>query len=84
MHPGDIPTCPLLSAVGCRESLWRLLAQLAKVIREAGELVDGQPRVDEQHSTLPARDDRISLYELVLMDEYAIGGLPQHPSLFRL
>ena len=68
----------------CREAGDHRLAQLAKVIREADELIDGHPGVDEQHTTLTAYHNRICLYELAAMDKHTVGHMLQHQASFRL
>ena len=62
------------------------LAQLAKVVREAGHLVALHPRVDEQHASPALHDDGVALEELVLVDQHTLSDLSQHgaPSACRL
>ncbi len=44
------------------------LAQLAKVVREAGHFVAVHPGVDEQHASPAVHDNGVALAELALVD----------------
>jgi hypothetical protein len=60
------------------------LAQLAKVVREAGHLVALHPGVDEQHASPALHDNGVALEELALVDQHALRDLPQHGWLLQL
>ena len=54
------------------------LAQLAKVVRQAGHFVAAHPGVDEQHAGPASHDNGIGLQELALVDQYTLRDLSQH------
>src|SRR6202042_3472898 len=54
------------------------LAQLAKIVREAGHFVAEPPGVDEQHARPALHDNGVALAELALVDQHALRNLPQH------
>ena len=61
-----------------REACHDGLAQLAKVVREAGHFVAVYPGVDEQHARPALHDDGVALDELALVDQHTLRDLPQH------
>ena len=67
-----------------REARHDGLAQLAKVVREAGHLVAVHPGVDEQHAGPALHDNGVALAELALVDQHTLRDLPQHGVPFRL
>ena len=54
------------------------LAQLAKVVREAGHFGAVHPGVDEQHASPAMHDNGVALAELALVDQHTLRDLPQH------
>jgi len=54
------------------------LAQLAKVVREAGHFGAVHPGVDEQHASPAVHDNGVALAELALVDQHTLRDLPQH------
>ncbi len=54
------------------------LAQLAKVVREAGHFGAVHPGVDEQHASPALHDNGVALAELALVDQHTLRDLPQH------
>jgi len=54
------------------------LAQLAKVVREAGHFGAVHPGVDEQHAGPAVHDNGVALAELALVDQHTLRDLPQH------
>jgi hypothetical protein len=54
------------------------LAQLAKVVREAGHFVALHPGVDEQHASPAAHDNGVALAELALVDQHILRDMSQH------
>ena len=60
------------------------LAQLAKVVREAGHFGAVHPGVDEQHASPAVHDNGFALAELALVDQHTLRDLPQHGGPFRL
>ena len=67
-----------------REACHNGLAQLAKVVCEAGDFGAGHPGVDEQHASAALHDNGVALAELALVDQHTIRDLPQHGDPFRL
>src|SRR6266511_1118161 len=67
-----------------REACHNGLAQLAKVVREAGDFVAVHPGVDEQHASPAVHDNGVALAELALVDQYTLRDLPQHGWLLPL
>ena len=61
-----------------REACHNGLAQLAKVVREAGHFVALHPGVDEQHASPALHDNGVALAELALVDQHTLRDLPQH------
>ena len=61
-----------------REACHNGLAQLAKVVREAGHFVAVHPGVDEQHASPALHDNGVALAELALVDQHTLRDLPQH------
>jgi hypothetical protein len=59
-------------------------AQLAKVVREAGDFGVVHPGVDEQHASPAVHDNSVALHELALVDQHTLRDLPQHGCSFRL
>ena len=60
------------------------LAQLAKVVREAGHFVAVHPGVGEQHASPAVHDNGVALAELALVDQHTLRDLPQHGWLLPL
>ena len=60
------------------------LAQLAKVVREAGHFGAVHPGVDEQHAGPAVHDNGAALAELALVDQDTVRDLPQHGWLLPL
>ena len=54
------------------------LAELPKVACEAGQLVSGYPRVDEEHTAGALHDDGVGLEERALVNEHTVSHLRQH------
>ena len=61
-----------------REACHNGLARLAKVVREAGQLVVVYPGVDEQHAGPAVHDNGVVLAELALVDQHTLRDLLQH------
>ena len=61
-----------------REACHDGLAQLAKVVREAGHFVAAHPGVDEQHAGPALRDYGIGVQEVASVDQYTFRDLYQH------
>ena len=61
-----------------REACHNGLAQLAKVVREAGHLGARDPGVDEQHAGPALYDDGVVLEQLALVDQHTFRDLRQH------
>jgi hypothetical protein len=60
------------------------LAQLAKVVREAGKFAAVHPGVDEQQAGPALHGNGVALAELALVDQHTLRDLPQHGIPFRL
>ncbi len=60
-----------------REAHHNGLAQLAKVVREAGHFGAVHPGVDEQHAIPAVHDNGVALHELALVDQHTVRDLPQ-------
>jgi hypothetical protein len=58
-----------------REACHNGLAQLAKVVREAGHLGALYPRVDEQHAGPALHDNGVVLEQLALVDQHTLRDL---------
>ncbi len=54
------------------------LAQLTKVVREAGHLVARYSGVDEQHASPALHDNGVVLEQLALVNQHALRDLRQH------
>src|SRR5215213_7894424 len=67
-----------------REAGHHGLPQLAKVVREAGDLIAGYPGVDKQHAVAALHDDGVGLHELALVGQHTFRDLRQHVGSFRL
>jgi hypothetical protein len=67
-----------------REACHNGLAQLAKVVCEAGDFGAGHPGVDEQHAGPALHDNGVALHELARVDQHILRDLPQHGRLLPL
>ena len=54
------------------------LALLVEVVSDGDHLVFRDPGVDQQRAGLALHDNGVALDELALVDEHALGNLPQH------
>jgi hypothetical protein len=61
-----------------REACHDGLAQLAKVVREAGHFVAAHPGIDEQHAGRALHDNGIGLQEVAPVDKDTLRDLYQH------
>ena len=61
-----------------RKSCHNGLAQLAKVVRDAGHFGAEHPGVDEQHASPSLHDNGLALAELAPVDQHTLRDLPQH------